>query len=116
MPVISLAAFILNATEAAVKYGDKLVIKVDVEGMEFAILHQMARLGVLGLVSELLLECHYGEGSERITVTKKNCKQLVRRLQKAFDGTMDVVMWNSVPLAKWSNPKYIETHGGFYPT
>jgi thymidine phosphorylase len=112
----------VNASGANVQPGDHVVLKIDVEGMEFAILHQMARSGVLGLVSELLVECHYNTNAPRSErdatkdIGKDNCFQMVRTFQASFGGNMEVVLWNDNSTVAATNRHYTSKKGGFYPT
>jgi len=46
---------------------DYIVMKIDIEGAEFALLEKMAKLGLLDMVDQLALECHPWSG---------DCKQL----------------------------------------
>ena len=103
-------------------FRDRVIVKMDVEKAEFAILHHMVRSGALTLVSELLLECHYNTNLPRpqrdaaVHIGADDCAQLVVDLREASGGAMEVVLWNSVRTARASGLGYIERHGGFYPT
>ena len=99
-----------------------VIVKMDVEKFEYAILHQLVRTGALTLVSELLLECHYNTNLAKslrnasMHIGKDDCEELVQSLRRASGYVMDVVLWNNVKTARRSNPTYIASHGGFFPT
>lgn len=112
----------------AAESGIHLVVKMDIEKMEFAVLHRMLLSGALLLVDELLLECHYNTNlsRERRDATKHigldDCRDLVAALNTAFGGVpnnnghraFEAVLWNSVKTARTSG--YSERHGGFKPS
>eukprot|EP00662_Eupelagonemidae_sp_cell21_P057933 gene57933-biopygen21606 len=64
---------------ARVTAADFVVVKMDVEGAEFALLDRMLGNGALGLVDELFLECHgpahhpYARADE--------CRRLIARIR-----------------------------------
>jgi FkbM family methyltransferase len=112
------------ATSSA-ETGAHVVVKMDVEKMEFSVLHRMLLSGSLLLVDELLLECHYNTNlpRDRRDATKHigidDCRDLVAALNFAFrqeksSDHFEAVLWNSVKTARSSG--YSERHGGFKPS
>jgi FkbM family methyltransferase len=113
---------------AAVETGTHVVIKMDIEKMEFAVLHRMLLSGSLLLVDELLLECHYNTNLPRARrdasqhIGLDDCRDLVDALNNAMGGrkkdgeeaNFEAVLWNSVKTARGSG--YSERHGGFKPS
>jgi hypothetical protein len=68
-----------------------VVIKMDIEKMEFAVLSQMLRTGVFALVDDLLLECHYNTNKPaRLRdaskdIGKDDCDHLVKRFNDVLN-------------------------------
>lgn len=101
-----------------------VVIKMDIEKMEFAVLHRMIATGAIALIDELLLECHYNTNLARSLrdptrhLGMDDCVALVAALNGAFAGEEDrrfeAVLWNSKKTARSSG--YSSRHGGFYPS
>lgn len=100
----------------------KVVVKLDVEQAEFAVLHQLVATGAITLIDELLLECHYNTNLPRAQrnpathIGPDDCYALVNELREASGRTLDVVLWNNKKTAIASNKDYMPRHGGFYPT
>lgn len=117
--------FLERVATSSAESGAHVVVKMDVEKMEFAVLHRMLLSGSLLLVDELLLECHYNTNLARDRRDDKkhigidDCRDLVAALNSAFGHQKGVeqfeaVLWNSVKTARGSG--YSDRHGGFKPS
>lgn len=106
-----------------------VVMKMDIEKMEFAVLHRMLTTKSILLVDELLLECHYNTNKAKAErdatkhIGMDDCVELIELLNRALgsgstgsDGgaVFEAVLWNSVKTAKKSG--YGPRHGGFFPS
>lgn len=119
VPVIDFSEFL-----ASIVPSDSLthvVLKMDIEKMEFALLDHMIKTGTIALVDELLLECHYNTNKVRrdrnltVDIGIDDCRTLVAELNNLFHSQhFEVVLWNSRKTAKASG--YSSRHGGFSPT
>ena len=100
----------------------KVVVKLDVEKMEFPILHHMLITGTILLVDELLVECHYTTNQRDRSKRRPSdlgmddCVALMRAFQQTFPVPFEFVLWNNVKTASKSSPLYMTRHGGFKPT
>jgi FkbM family methyltransferase len=142
VPVVNFADFIARRAGPEVRPGAFGVIKMDIEKMEYAVLHQMLRTGTIAVFREFLLECHYTTNLPKAKrdpakhIGKDDCYALVEALRKvapplaAFPAAkyatglevkgapsaMEVVLWNSPKYAKATGSHYMERHGNFFPT
>ena len=102
----------------------KVIVKMDVEKAEFAIIHHLLRTGALSMIDEFLLECHYNTNLPRekrdpeLHIGYDDCVDLVNAIRDASSpsSSMEVVLWNSVKTATRTGRGYIESRNGFYPT
>jgi FkbM family methyltransferase len=140
VPVIHFSDFLANRV-GAIRPGTFAVVKMDIEKMEYAVLHQMLRTGTVTMFREFLMECHYNTNWPRekrnatIHIGKDDCVRLVEALRRigapsaglppaqrsgweapgATTG-LEVVLWNSPKTARATGSRYMERHGGFFPT
>lgn len=102
-----------------------VVLKMDIEKMEFAVLHRLLETHALALVDDLLLECHYNTNlSPALRDPAKHiglddCRRLVERLGTALQGNergraFEAVLWNNAKTAMASG--YVRRHNGFHPS
>lgn len=125
---ISFASFLATtvATELLEDDADGyVVVKMDIEKMEFAVIHQLLRTGIFAIIDDLLLECHYNTNRNRaernhsIHIGLDDCEHLVQSLNDAFSTVsshrkFEAVLWNSARTSRAS--RYGQRHGGFFPT
>ena len=115
VPVFDFAEFLRRRAARAAH----VVVKMDIEGMEYAVLHRLLRTGTSQTITELLLECHHNTNKPKaqrdptLHIGKEDCTALVEGLRKVIPT---VVLWNSRKTARRSMPSYIPSHGGFSPT
>lgn len=128
VPVVDVADFMVReiVPEIAAHRDSYVVVKMDIEKMEFAVLHRLARLGLLAVIDDLLLECHYNTNKPRAQrdptkhIGLDDCKKLVDDLNAHLGTTTTgsrrfvAVLWNSPKTARSSG--YGASHGGFFPT
>eukprot|EP01062_Namystynia_karyoxenos_P047029 TRINITY_DN35370_c0_g1_i1.p1 TRINITY_DN35370_c0_g1~~TRINITY_DN35370_c0_g1_i1.p1 ORF type:complete len:419 (+),score=89.62 TRINITY_DN35370_c0_g1_i1:75-1259(+) len=99
---------------------DFVVVKMDVEFCEFALLHLLLRSFAITLVDELLLECHFrtrrsrkfvttAPGEER-PISREECKNLVHALELSGIWAVNWAKKNF-----WAD-YYARRHGGFQAT
>jgi FkbM family methyltransferase len=125
--VLDFAALIAaQLSDAALaRHPSHVVIKMDAEKMEFAVLHRMLDTLSIALVDDLLLECHYNTNlSPALRDPAKHiglddCRQMVAALGEALGGNergrpFEAVLWNNAKTAKASG--YIRRHNGFHPS
>eukprot|EP00656_Telonema_subtile_P014707 TRINITY_DN17590_c0_g1_i2.p1 TRINITY_DN17590_c0_g1~~TRINITY_DN17590_c0_g1_i2.p1 ORF type:complete len:106 (-),score=12.06 TRINITY_DN17590_c0_g1_i2:2-319(-) len=97
-----------------------VVIKMDIEKMEYPVLHRMLLTGTLLYADDLLLECHHTSNKSPQSrayheIGKEECLELVALLGTTLSTTerpFTSVLWNNKKTAK----EYTKQHGGFFPT
>lgn len=102
----------------------EVIIKMDIEKMEYSVLLRMLQTGAFFLVDDLLLECHYTTNKPKSirpagSIGKDDCVNLVHIMNTEMNREgkttpFEAVLWNNVKTAKSSG--YSSRHGGFYPT
>lgn len=118
--VIDFAEFVGKTLLGRIGSASFVLIKMDIEKMEYAVIHRMLLTGTLLLADDLLLECHHTSNkppSSRAThdIGKEECLELVEVLGRALSTKQrpfTSVLWNNKKTAK----AYTKAHGGFYPT
>ena len=102
-----------------------VVVKMDIEKMEFALLHRLVESKAIVLIDDLLLECHYNTNLAPTLRNKSkhigldDCHALVGAMNAALRGnqrgrTFEAVLWNNAKTARSSG--YVSRHNGFRPS
>lgn len=77
VPCTDLDAFIRNHTNE----GDYVVLKLDIEGAEYAVLEKLLETGTISRVSELFVEFHW----DRAGIPEERHKALIDELRRRYD-------------------------------
>eukprot|EP01060_Flectonema_neradi_P018830 TRINITY_DN25775_c0_g1_i1.p1 TRINITY_DN25775_c0_g1~~TRINITY_DN25775_c0_g1_i1.p1 ORF type:complete len:358 (+),score=74.35 TRINITY_DN25775_c0_g1_i1:51-1124(+) len=98
---------------------DFVVVKMDIEFCEFAVLNLLLQSSAVTLIDELLLECHYktrksrkyipAEGEEE-PISRTDCKNLVHLIE--LSGVL-AINWSK---KNYYSDLYASSHGGFQAT
>ena len=108
----------------------RVIVKMDIEKMEYSVLLKLFTTGAMLLIDDLLLECHYTTNARRGparpagAIGIDDCKDFIHALNVRLNGgaattgggvrRFEAVLWNSVKTAKSSG--FSIRHGGFIPT
>lgn len=68
---------------------DEIILKLDIEGAEYAVLKDMLETGSINNISKLMIEWHYN----KINLSEKDHLALLRRLE---DSGIPVEEWNAI--------------------
>ena len=118
--VIDFAEYVGATLSPRISGGSMVVIKMDIEKMEYPVLHRMLITGTLLYADDLLLECHHTSNRPPQSrayheIGKEECVELVELMGTALstiERPFTSVLWNNKKTAKG----YTRQHGGFFPT